>query len=312
LLAFDSKIDPSILIPLFRRQSTMLDLSYCHALILANRPFLLASLTSLTRNCWSDIERYRENVDKCVNAALTVVQRVNSLINSGQMLKAFWFTQYVCFCAVVVLYIHAIQQHFRPRKSQRGTPLGQSANDGYDTISNAVMDKFAIAELCQQHIATATEGNSLGVRYNIVLEELRLEVLRQSKKTQQDPSREAPPTTKYKTKDILHQPLLPHDAMANTESNMHLGTRATQAGTLPIIDSTWPSNDSRQNQGAEATKQDFECDWMPYQGDDLLMPPEFSEMGSTLPDTMADILGWGQFDAVVSVLVLSNIYDHRG
>lgn len=47
---------------------------------------------------------------------------------------------------------------------------------------------------------------------------------------------------------------------------------------------------------------------MPYQGDDLLMPPEFSEMGSTLQDTMADILGWGQFDAVVSLLVLSKYF----
>jgi hypothetical protein len=305
----DSKIDPSMLIPLFRRQSTMLDLCYCHALILANRPSLLASLTSLTRNNGSDIGKYAESIDECVSAALTVVQSVHRLIKSGNMLQAFWFTQYVCFCAVVVLYVHAIQGRFRPRRSDRGTPLRQSTDQVGDGTSDALSDKFAIAEQCQQHIATATKANSLGVRYNIVLEELRLEVLRQSEKTLGGTSRDAQPQTNQKTNKILDLPPLPHGAVANTGFDVRSGTNISQSGTLRNVDSTWGPNGSNLNKDAAATKQDSMYDWARYQdgGDDLLEPQNFSGIESMLPDNMADILGWGQFDAVVSELVLSEI-----
>jgi hypothetical protein len=296
-----------MLLPLFRRQSTMLDLCYCHALILANRPSLLASLTSLSRNNGSDIGKYAENIDECVNAALNVVQSVHHLIKSGNMLQAFWFTQYVCFCAVVVLYVHAIQGRFRPRKPDRGTPLGQSTDEGGDGTSNAVSDKFAIAEQCQQHIATATKANSLGVRYNIVLEELRLEVLRQSEKTLGGLSREAQPTANHRTDKILDPPPLLHGATANTEFDMRSGANMAQADTLRNVDSTWRPNDSHLSKEGAATKQDSMYDWARYQdgGNDLLEPQNFSGIESMLPDNMADILGWGQFDAVVSASVLS-------
>ncbi len=44
-----AKVDPSVLIPIFHRQSTVLRLPYAHALILANRSSLLNNFGELSR-----------------------------------------------------------------------------------------------------------------------------------------------------------------------------------------------------------------------------------------------------------------------
>lgn len=74
------------------------------------------------------------------------------------------FTSYFAFCAVVVLYVYTIQQ--------RASPV--------ETYS----DYFAAATRCQNQVAKIAEKGSLTQRYCLVLEELRLEALRQTKRSQ--------------------------------------------------------------------------------------------------------------------------------
>ena len=88
-------IDPSLLIPLFQRQRSVLNLAYYHALILIHRPFLLSNFASLnSRNA-----RFRgapgtpdmdKNVGECLDAAMHIAAIVNELTEGQQIYRAFW------------------------------------------------------------------------------------------------------------------------------------------------------------------------------------------------------------------------------
>ena len=76
------------------------------------------------------------------------------------------FTPYIAFCAIVVLYIHTIQQRF-------------------DFVDNWRPD-FLAAEKCQAQLTSQVDKSSLVQRYGVVLEELRQEVVKQIKKVHTD------------------------------------------------------------------------------------------------------------------------------
>ncbi|KAK9465450.1 fungal-specific transcription factor domain-containing protein [Lipomyces arxii] len=156
------RVQPSLLMSLLQRQSQMLTLAYSHAVILVNRPFLLPSFASLSPSAMqqrsSNLE-HENAVKECVSAALMVVELLDDLTEHAQFFSALWFTQYVAFCAVVVLYVYAIQCR------SEGRPNWQQALEP--------------AMKCQAQIKIAGEdNNSLACRYAVVLEELRVEVIR--------------------------------------------------------------------------------------------------------------------------------------
>lgn len=97
---------------------------------------------------------------------------VDSLAQQGVLIQSFWFTHYVCFCAILVVYIHTIQQH----RQSLSTP---SSSTGSPRDPDKLRHLFALAETCQQHLAEATRKNCPSRRYSIILEELRQEVHRQ-------------------------------------------------------------------------------------------------------------------------------------
>jgi hypothetical protein len=72
-------------------------------------------------------------------------------------------TAYFAFTASIVLYIYVIQQRASPP----------------ETYS----EYLSAATRCQSHILAIAEKGSLSERYSLVLEELRLEVLRQTDRT---------------------------------------------------------------------------------------------------------------------------------
>ncbi|KAI9726710.1 MAG: hypothetical protein M1834_008645 [Cirrosporium novae-zelandiae] len=164
-----SSIRPSSLIRPFRRQNTVLKLLYAHAIIHANRPFLLSKCSDGI-NFSSNVEidrKIEEHIRTCVEAAKTVVDTVNhlaELFNQTQLFEAFWFTHYAAFCAVVVLYVYIIQQ-YRNKKAQQDP----------STCQNLLF----LSERCQRTLAVATKRNCPSWRYSIILEELRLDVHRQ-------------------------------------------------------------------------------------------------------------------------------------
>uniref|UniRef100_A0A0B7KQW2 Zn(2)-C6 fungal-type domain-containing protein n=1 Tax=Bionectria ochroleuca TaxID=29856 RepID=A0A0B7KQW2_BIOOC len=145
-------VRPRSLIPSFRRQATALKLAYCHAVMHANRPFLLGSPTR------SNSQNLSESVTECITAARMALETVDSIVCDGALFHSLWWTPYVTFCALAVVYVWEIQQ----KKSK-----GELASD--DPFL------FELAERCQSYLAQSTAGDSPSRRYSIILDELRLE-----------------------------------------------------------------------------------------------------------------------------------------
>ncbi|KUJ18384.1 uncharacterized protein LY89DRAFT_47192 [Mollisia scopiformis] len=160
-------VDSSLLLPVYQRQRNVLNLAYQHALILVHRPFLLSNFASLSGKSsrqrgapgTPDMDR---KVSACLDAAMNIVTIVNDLAEGKQIFRAFWFTQYFAFCAVVVLYVYTIQQRNSPRAKY--------------------LAYFQAAAKCQAQISSMAIKESLAQRYSVVLEELRLEAMKQTER----------------------------------------------------------------------------------------------------------------------------------
>ncbi|CZR68623.1 uncharacterized protein PAC_18522 [Phialocephala subalpina] len=149
-------IDPRLLIENFQRQSNMLSLAYGHAGILIYRPCLLNDSKMRTIISVTDVQG---NVDKCLAAAMTIVNVLERMADARQLYQAFWFTYYQAFCAVVVFYTYTI----RARSDDLSTWI----------------DFFRAAERCQSLVSTVATEDSLAQRFCVIMEEFRLEVIRQ-------------------------------------------------------------------------------------------------------------------------------------
>lgn len=164
---FLGAINPSSLIPSFRRQAMALRMSYSHAVMLAHRPFLLKNTVRHS----DDLRRLaRESITECIKAAQSVLEAVDRMAREGRLFHAFWWTHYVCFCALVVVYVWAIQESNNvPTVAERRKVLDQ-------------------AEKCLNHLAQATATNSPSRSYSIILQELRTEAKRKTARAMQEPA----------------------------------------------------------------------------------------------------------------------------
>ncbi|KAK0101630.1 hypothetical protein ONS95_006792 [Cadophora gregata] len=158
-----SKVDPSMLISIYQRQSTVLSLAYAHALILANRPSLLSNFADLAKRTEPPSDEPSNSLKECISAAMIVVDTVTDLIEEKRMRHSFWFTHYISFCAISTLYVYTLQQCLLPRQSGSSTPPDTHV--------------FEAARKCQQSIEETTTKASPFAKYNIILEELKKEVL---------------------------------------------------------------------------------------------------------------------------------------
>lgn len=145
-------IRPLSLVPSFRRQAMALKLAYAHALMHANRPFLLGGADQSPSS-----EQLEESTTVCINAAKMALETVDSIVGDGTLFHAFWWMPYVTFCALAVVYVWEIQQRASGEALKEDSSL------------------FDLAERCQNHLAQATAADSPSRRYSIILEELRLE-----------------------------------------------------------------------------------------------------------------------------------------
>ncbi|KAK1984706.1 fungal-specific transcription factor domain-containing protein [Colletotrichum cereale] len=173
-------IRPSMLIPSFRRQATVLKLAYSHAVMHANRLFLLGNNPGSGSG---------GQVAECVGAARTVLETVDGMAAEGPIFHAFWWTQYVTFCALLVTYVWDIRRKRRGGGglSVEGESEGEGEGEGEGRAKHArLMD---LAERCQTHLAHATASNSPSRRYAIILEEFRTEGLGQVAPAAQPPVR---------------------------------------------------------------------------------------------------------------------------
>lgn len=141
---------PTTLIPSFRRQAIALQLAYFHALIHAYRPFLLSDAAPGT-------------VSECIFAAKASLELIDRVAGDSMLFHSFWWTHYVIFCALAVVYVWEIQ---RTRRSS-------------DEIADQSLGKiFELAEKCHGHLKRASTGLSQNQRYSVILDELRSEAQR--------------------------------------------------------------------------------------------------------------------------------------
>lgn len=147
-------IKPSMLMPSFRRQATVLKLAHSHSIMHANRLFLLENTSST----------YENQVNECIDAARSVLYTVDRLAQDGTIFHAFWWTHYVTFCALMVTYVWEAQQ----RRAADPEPTV------WDKRTSKLMD---LAERCQMHLACATASNSPSRRYAVILEKFRMTAL---------------------------------------------------------------------------------------------------------------------------------------
>ncbi|KAM0534148.1 hypothetical protein D7B24_004802 [Verticillium nonalfalfae] len=150
---------PMSLIPSFRRQATALKLAYCHAIMHVNRPFILGTPGNNGEGQPTPLE---DSVAECINAAKTALETVDTMATDGTLFHALWWTPYVTFCALAVVYVWEIQQSRAAPEDDHGLrPL------------------IELAERCQNHLARATAPDSPSRRYSVIIEELRQEAQRQ-------------------------------------------------------------------------------------------------------------------------------------
>lgn len=159
-------IRPLSLATPFQRQSNVLRTAYAHAVVYANRSFLLNALTNRNRGLAVTEETINSSIDKCVEAARSVIKVGLGTAHPVPLSTAFWFTQYASFCAAAVLYIYIIQQY----------KASIARGHLFIELSAENQQLFELAQECQRRLAEEASLISPSTRYSILLEELRQEV----------------------------------------------------------------------------------------------------------------------------------------
>lgn len=248
-------IESSLLIPIYQRQRGVLNLAYYHAMLLIHRPFLLSNFAKLTgirsHPSYQAPADTSANIERCLDAAMNIVRVVDDVFTSSNLFRAFWFTQYYAFCAVVVLYIYRIRQHLL-------TP-GQC--EPY----------FAAGEKCQRQLESISETDCLARRYCVVLEELRLEAVRQANQQSRSGS------------GITDSAPLPVAGVGVTELNQ------TNSAALAI-----PESMSQNGASPDMTASFYNNGNVPQTPDSTMFNSSY------MPSNMADLTSWGQFDSLVT------------
>ncbi|CAK7220005.1 hypothetical protein SBRCBS47491_004043 [Sporothrix bragantina] len=126
------RVSASLLIPIFQRQRNVLNLAYWHALLLTHRPVLLSNFAYLRQGVSGssggggaasgannsssrtdardpDVRAQAQaSMKQCLDAAMQIISIVNDLFQDGQLFRAYWFTMYFAFSAVVVVYVRSL------------------------------------------------------------------------------------------------------------------------------------------------------------------------------------------------------------
>lgn len=90
-------VDPGLFQPIFLRQRNVLSLAGWHAQILIHRPFLLNNFASLAnlgstrhRRTQQNADLMDDHVQKCLEAAMNIVGKLDQLNSSGQLYNTLW------------------------------------------------------------------------------------------------------------------------------------------------------------------------------------------------------------------------------
>lgn len=167
---FSGDIKPSSLVAIFRRQLTVLRLAYFHAVMFVTRPLLLNNYAKYNLRDYNRL--YRPHIDACITAARNTMELVLEFVNDNQLFTAFWYTQYITFNALSIIYLYLLQV-----KGGRIQVFNASfeAYGATGTRSNESRLQ-ELAETTFHHLARVTVQNAPHMRYAAILEGLRTEV----------------------------------------------------------------------------------------------------------------------------------------
>ncbi|KAL4733211.1 fungal-specific transcription factor domain-containing protein [Aspergillus similis] len=161
-------VKPSTLIPSFRREATALRLAYCHALIHATRPFLLGD----GRNTFGNDPASWNKISECLSAARNALEIIDTIAGDCELSYSFWWTQYVLFCALAVVYVWEIQRNTHHDLGDRRGLIHAS----HETL-------LELAERSRSYLRGGIGSLHIpnpNCRYGLILEEVRLEAQRQA------------------------------------------------------------------------------------------------------------------------------------
>jgi hypothetical protein len=152
-----------------RRQATALRLAYQHAVLHATRPFLLLTRRR-QQEAGEDQDEGESEVAECISAASHLLSTFDGMAAAGgAVFHALWWSSYVVFCALSVVYVCEIQRR-NPTSPSSSVSLREHGVAKTDMAR--LMD---LAERCRGHLSQARAANSPSKRYSIILEELRAE-----------------------------------------------------------------------------------------------------------------------------------------
>lgn len=167
---FSGDIKPSSLVAIFRRQLTVLRLAYFHAVMFVTRPLLLKNYAKYNFRDYNRL--YRPHIDACITAARDTMELVLEFVDDNQLFTAFWYTQYITFNALSIIYLYLLQvkggriQAFHASFELYGA-TGVKSNESR---------LQELAETTFHHLARVTVQNAPHMRYAAILEGLRTEV----------------------------------------------------------------------------------------------------------------------------------------
>ncbi|KUL84180.1 hypothetical protein ZTR_07172 [Talaromyces verruculosus] len=227
----------STLMPSFRRESSALSLDYYHAIIHANRPFLLGD----GKSPGIDALEVKDRVDECILAAKMTLELVNNMAKDINLFHSFWWTHYVTFCALAVVYVWEIQRSSNKKHNK------DSNHEDDDELSYAKL--LDLAEKCRSHLLRASSAASPNRRYGIILEELRLEAHQQQAIRDGGRANTSQPAVPAQTTDHT-----PSDLRLNRPSGSEVVEAASEyfadpnsggdiLNTFPTILNTWQPTD---------------------------------------------------------------------
>ncbi|KAJ5715271.1 uncharacterized protein N7483_012452 [Penicillium malachiteum] len=168
-LLFTENVCPSSLITTFRRQLTVIRLAHYHAIMFVTRPLLLWDCSNEPRS--TNLNGYLQS---CVITARKTLELILDLAKENQFFHSFWYTQYIAFNALSILYIYII--HSCKGRIPHEWVFSDTSN--HSQAGPFVFDQISLYELAertQDYLRQVTEKNALAWRYAIVLDALRSE-----------------------------------------------------------------------------------------------------------------------------------------
>lgn len=167
---FSGEIKPSSLVAIFRRQLTVLRLAYFHAVMFVTRPLLLKNYAKYNFRDYNRL--YRPHIDACITAARDTMELVLEFVDENQLFTAFWYTQYITFNALSIIYLYLLQV-----KGSRIQAFNASFESyGVTGTKSSESHLQELAETTFHHLARVTVQNAPHMRYAAILEGLRTEV----------------------------------------------------------------------------------------------------------------------------------------